>query len=77
MGVVQLRQIRTFLETHFAPFIDMSDYATRSEEDRANAILTRSLASFAILVEAVPRRPAWQSSMGPSQAALRQLGIRI
>lgn len=48
MGVVQLRQIRSYLEANFAPHVDVADYVTRPEEDRKNAVLTRSLAAFAL-----------------------------
>ena len=48
MGVVQLRQIRTYLETNVVPFIDLADYAEKPDSDRQNAALTRSLAAFAI-----------------------------
>ena len=52
MGVVQLRQIRSFLQAEFEPFIDLSDCVARSENDRQNVLLTRALAAFAIVLSA-------------------------
>ncbi|SEE27682.1 AIPR protein [Rhizobiales bacterium GAS191] len=48
MGVVQLRQIRTYFETNLLSKVDLTDYDGRPQPDRANAGLTRALAAFAI-----------------------------
>jgi hypothetical protein len=48
MGVVQLRQIRTYLESNVKAFLDISDLGGRPDTDRENGELTRSLAAFAI-----------------------------
>src|SRR4051794_29017261 len=48
MGVVQLRQIRSYLESNIVPLIDLADYAGKPGADRRNAALARSLAAFAI-----------------------------
>lgn len=52
MGVVQLRQIKNHLETNFLPHVDLTDYSGRSEQDRVNAGLTRSLSAFALSIKA-------------------------
>ncbi len=51
MGVVQLRQIKNYIEGRYAELIDMSDYNSRPEQDRKNALLSRSLAAFALSID--------------------------
>jgi len=48
MGVVQLRQIKTYLEKTVSVYIDVQDYQNKSEDERLSATLTRSLAAFAV-----------------------------
>jgi sugar-specific transcriptional regulator TrmB len=52
MGVVQHRQIKSYLEKTFSPHIDIADLVGKSGKDLENATLTRSLAAFAIAATA-------------------------
>ena len=43
MGVVQLRQIRSFLEANYKPHVELADYVGKPEPEQTNAALTARL----------------------------------
>lgn len=49
MGVLQVRQIKAFLESTFTSFIDMSDYVGKPPEQKEVAFLSRGQAALAIM----------------------------
>ncbi|KZM57062.1 MULTISPECIES: AIPR family protein [Aeribacillus] len=50
MSMFHMGVIRNFLTEKFTNLIDLSDYDGKSEEDRENAFLTRSLAAFSLMM---------------------------
>ena len=49
MSVVQVRQIKGFLESTFKGLIDLSDYAGKSATETERAFLSRSVAGLALM----------------------------
>lgn len=60
MSIVHLNHIRKKLEQDFSAHIDMSDYAGKADEAVTSALLTRSLAAFALseIAEVTPLEAA-------------------
>jgi hypothetical protein len=52
MSIVHLRQIQASLEKQLGDYVDLSDAAKASEQDRKNLLLTRALAGYALVVVA-------------------------
>ena len=49
MGVIQVRQIRSYLLNTFNGLIDISDHTKRSAYEQDSVLLSRSLAAFAVM----------------------------
>ncbi len=49
MSILHVKQIRSFLEEKFHPYIDLSDYTGKTQSEIDNAFLTRALAAYSIV----------------------------
>ncbi|PHV63899.1 AIPR family protein [Cyanobacterium aponinum] len=50
MSIIHLNQIKSYLKKNFTNLIDLSDYDNKSETDRENVFLSRSLAAFSLVI---------------------------
>ena len=50
MSVIHVRRIKKYLDDHVCNLIDMSDYDGKSDVDKENALYSRSVAAFSLMV---------------------------